>query len=162
MGRSAKLTHLDAAGKARMVDVGSKPETARTATAAGRVRMSKDAFSALADGTAKKGDVLAVARVAGIQAAKRTSEWIPLCHAIPLSSVTVDFELDAKAAAVDVTATATCVGRTGVEMEALVAVSCASLTIYDMLKAVDRAIVIERVRLLAKSGGKSGDWRASP
>lgn len=162
MGRSAKLTHLDAAGKARMVDVGSKPETARSATAAGRVRMSKDAFSALAGGTAKKGDVLAVARVAGIQAAKRTSEWIPLCHAIPLSSVTVDFELDSKALAVDVTATATCVGRTGVEMEALVAVSCASLTIYDMLKAVDRSIVIERVRLLAKSGGKSGDWRAEP
>ncbi len=123
--------------------------------------MSKPAFDALARGASKKGDVLAVARVAGIQAAKRTSEWIPLCHAIPLSSVSVDFDLDAKAHAVDVTATATCVGRTGVEMEALVAVSCASLTIYDMLKAVDRGMVVERVRLLAKSGGKSGEWRAS-
>lgn len=161
MGRSAKLTHLDEAGKARMVDVGRKPETARTATAGGRVSMSKGAFDALTRGAAKKGDVLAVARIAGIQAAKRTSEWIPLCHPIPLSSVSVDFDLDAKRRAVDVTATATCVGRTGVEMEALVAVSCASLTIYDMLKAVDKGIVVERVRLLAKTGGKSGDWRAS-
>ena len=144
-----------------MVDVGQKPETARSATAAGRVSMSRVAFDALSRGTAKKGDVLAVARVAGIQAAKRTGEWIPLCHTVPLSSVTVDFTLDAKARAVDVTATATCVGRTGVEMEALVAVSCASLTIYDMLKAVDRGMEIGRVRLLAKSGGKSGEWRAS-
>jgi cyclic pyranopterin phosphate synthase len=161
VARRPKLSHLDAAGNARMVEVGEKPETARSAVAVGIVRLSKDAFRAIVDGSAKKGDVLAVARIAGIQAAKRTSEWIPLCHPIPLTSVEVDFGLDGDARTVTVTATARCVGRTGVEMEALTAVSAASLTVYDMLKAVDRAIVIERIRLLKKSGGKSGEWVAT-
>ena len=143
-----------------MVEVGRKPETARTATAGGHVRMSRDAFRALAGGATKKGDVLAVARIAGIQAAKRTSEWIPLCHPVPLTSVDVAFELVEKDARVDVTATARCVARTGVEMEALTAVSAAALTIYDMLKAVDRAIRIGDIRLLAKSGGASGEYVA--
>jgi len=160
VAKRPQLTHLDARGAARMVEVGEKPETARVAVAAARVRLSREAFEQLTTGQAKKGDVLAVARVAGIQAAKRTSELIPLCHAIPLTSVELDFGLDRDAARVDVTATARCVGRTGVEMEALVAASVASLTIYDMLKAVDRSIEIERVRLLKKSGGKSGDYQA--
>ena len=161
MAKRPQLTHLDARGAARMVEVGAKAETARVAVAAARVRLSREAFEQLTTGRAKKGDVLAVARVAGIQAAKKTSELIPLCHAIPLTSVEIDFGLDRDAHRVDVTATARCVGRTGVEMEALVAVSTAALTIYDMLKAVDRAIEIERVRLLKKSGGKSGEWSAT-
>lgn len=144
-----------------MVDVGLKPETARSATAAGSLVLSREAFAALAAGTSKKGDVLAVARVAGIQAGKRTSEWIPLCHPVPLTSLDVDFVLDEKASRVDVTATARCIARTGVEMEALTAVSAAALTVYDMLKAVDRGIRIEGIRLLHKSGGKSGEYRAS-
>lgn len=160
MPKSSKLTHVDASGKARMVEVGAKPETVREATAEGSVRLSREAFDALSEGTAAKGDVLAVARVAGIQAAKRTSEWIPLCHPVPLTSVDVDFALDPRTRKVGVTATARCIGRTGVEMEALTAVSAAALTVYDMLKAVDRGIEIERIRLLAKSGGKSGSWRA--
>ena len=144
-----------------MVEVGAKPETARSATAAGRVLLSRDAFDALAAGTAKKGDVLAVARVAGIQAGKRTSEWIPLCHPVALTSLDVEFVLEEKGPYVDVQATARCVARTGVEMEALTAVSAAALTVYDMLKAVDRGIRIEGIRLLHKSGGKSGEYRAS-
>jgi cyclic pyranopterin monophosphate synthase len=152
------LTHLDEAGAARMVDVGAKPATARAATATGRIAMSAEAAAAIAAGAAAKGDVLAVARVAGIMAAKRTSELIPLCHPLPLSKVTLDLHLGIDG----VTATATCAttGPTGVEMEALTAVSVALLTVYDMAKALDRAMAIEGVRLLAKSGGRSGDWRA--
>ena len=144
-----------------MVEVGEKPETARSATAEAHVHLSAEAFAALTSGTAKKGDVLAVARVAGIMAAKKTSELIPLCHPIPLTSVEVDFDPRARSSTVGITATARCVGRTGVEMEALTAVSAAALTVYDMLKAVDRGIRIEGIRLLHKSGGKSGEYRAS-
>ena len=143
-----------------MVEVGAKPETARSATAEARVHLSADAFVALTTGTAKKGDVIAVARIAGIQAAKRTSEWIPLCHPIPLTSVEVDLDPEARSSSVAISATARCIGRTGVEMEALTAVSAAALTVYDMLKAVDRGIRIDGIRLLHKSGGKSGEYRA--
>ena len=151
------LTHLDDRGRARMVDVGEKPVTARVATAQARVRMGADALAALAQG-APKGDVLAVARVAGIQAAKRTGDLIPLCHPLPLDGVSVD--IATLADGVRIQATARCTGRTGVEMEALTAATVAALTIYDMLKSVDRGMVIEDVRLLAKSGGRSGEWRA--
>ena len=161
MSKPRKLTHVDAAGNSRMVDVGEKPETARSATASAEVHLSRDAFVALTTGTAAKGDVIAVARIAGIQAAKRTSEWIPLCHPVPLTSVQVDFETDAGRFAVEITATARCVGRTGVEMEALTAVSAAALTVYDMLKAVDRGIRIEGIRLRKKTGGKSGEYTAT-
>ena len=159
-GPKDSLTHLDDAGQARMVDVGAKAETERTATAAGRVLLGDRAFSAVAEGQAPKGDVLAVARIAGIQAAKRTSEWIPLCHPISVSAVEVDITLDAAEKAVVVQATARCVGRTGVEMEAMVAVGAAALTVYDMVKGIDRAVTIEHVRLLHKAGGKSGEWRS--
>ncbi len=154
----AELTHLDEHGAARMVDVAAKAVTAREATATGRITLSAEALAAVRDGTAKKGDVLAVARVAGIMAAKRTSELIPLCHPLPLTRVTLDLTLGEDA----ITATATCAtdGKTGVEMEALTAVSVALLTIYDMAKALDRGMTIEGIRLLAKSGGASGDWRA--
>ncbi|WP_420143247.1 cyclic pyranopterin monophosphate synthase MoaC [Sphingobium sp.] len=155
-----RLTHLDKDGAARMVDVSAKAITARQAIASGRIDMSADAASAIADGLVKKGDVLAVARVAGIMAAKRTADLIPLCHPIPLSAVTVDFALDDHG--VTVTATARTAGQTGVEMEALTAASTALLTIYDMAKALDKAMVIGAIRLESKSGGKSGDWhRAS-
>lgn len=143
-----------------MVEVGAKAETARTATAGGTVRLSRAAFRALVEGTSKKGDVTAVARVAGIQAAKRASEWIPLCHPIAITSVDLEFALDGERSSVGILATARCVGRTGVEMEALTAVSAAALTLYDMLKAVDRGIRIEDIRLLHKAGGKSGEYRA--
>lgn len=152
------LTHLDEDGSARMVDVSAKPVTAREAVATGRITMKEDAASAIAQGLVKKGDVLAVARVAGIMAAKRTADLIPLCHPIPLTSVVIDFELEAQG--VIVKATARTAGQTGVEMEALTAASTALLTIYDMAKAIDKAMVIDGVRLLAKTGGKSGDWRA--
>jgi cyclic pyranopterin monophosphate synthase len=161
VARAPKPSHFDESGTARMVDVGLKNETARSATAAGSVVLSRNAFAALAAGTSKKGDVLAVARVAGIQAGKRTSEWIPLCHSVPLTSLDVDFVLHEKASRVDVLATARCIARTGVEMEALTAVSAAALTVYDMLKAVDRGIRIENIRLIHKAGGKSGEYRAS-
>ena len=140
-----------------MVDVGEKPVTARVATAQARVRMGAEALAALAEGAAK-GDVLAAARIAGIQAAKRTGELIPLCHPLPLDGVTVDLAPDAHGVRVE--ATVRCTGRTGVEMEALTAATVAALTVYDMLKAVDRGMVIEDVRLLAKSGGRSGTWRS--
>jgi cyclic pyranopterin phosphate synthase len=153
-----KLTHLDETGAARMVDVSAKADTARVAVAEGRIEMSPEALSTIRDGTTKKGDVLAVARVAGIMAAKRTSDLIPLCHPIALSSVTVDFALGDTA--ITATATARTTGPTGVEMEALTAVSVALLTLYDMAKAMDRGMRIEGVRLLSKSGGKSGDWTA--
>jgi cyclic pyranopterin phosphate synthase len=152
------LTHLDAEGHARMVDVGGKAVTAREATAFGRITMSDEALAAIRDGLVKKGDVLAVARVAGIMAAKRTSDLIPLCHPLPLTRVVLDLVIEEDGIA----ATATCAtdGKTGVEMEALTAVSVALLTVYDMAKALDRGMVIGGVRLLAKSGGKSGDWQA--
>ena len=153
-----KLTHLDDSGAARMVDIADKPATAREAVAEGRITMSPEALAAIRDGTTKKGDVLAVARIAGIMGAKKTSDLIPLCHPIALSSVTVDFALDDEY--ITATATARTTGPTGVEMEALSAVSVAILTLYDMAKALDRGMVIGNIRLIAKSGGRSGDWRA--
>lgn len=154
----SRLTHLDDQGAARMVDVGGKPATARSATATGRIRMSSAALAALTEGSGPKGEALATARIAAIMAAKRTGELIPLCHPLALDSVEVDFV--AERDAIRVTATAALTGRTGVEMEAMTAVSVALLTLYDMSKAIDRAMVIEGVRLIAKRGGKSGDWRA--
>ena len=141
-----------------MVDVSAKEITSREAIATGHIAMSAEAAAAIAQGLVKKGDVLAVARVAGIMAAKRTADLIPLCHPIALTSVSIDFELEPQG--VTVTATARSAGQTGVEMEALTATSATLLTIYDMAKALDKAMVIGNVRLLAKSGGKSGDWRA--
>ena len=154
------LTHLDEHGAARMVDVGAKPESQRKAVAEGRIRMSGQALAALWDGTGPKGDALATARIAGIMAAKRTGELIPLCHPLALDAVTVAF--DRESDAIRVTATTSCTGRTGVEMEAMAAASVALLTLYDMGKAVDRAMTIEGVRLIEKLGGKSGHWRAEP
>lgn len=155
---SSGLTHLDESGAARMVDVGGKAATVRRATATGRIRMTANALLALSDGSGPKGDALAAARIAGIMAAKRTADLIPLCHPLALDAVTVDFAVEADA--IRVTATASLSGRTGVEMEAMTAASIALLTLYDMGKALDKAMVIDGVRLLAKSGGKSGDWRA--
>lgn len=153
-----RLTHLDESGAARMVDVSAKAATAREAVATGIVTMSAEALAAIHDGRVPKGDVLAVARIAGIQAAKRTSDLIPLCHPLGLSSVAVDFErLDNGLRA---TATARTSGQTGVEMEAMTAAAVALLTVYDMAKAIDKAMIIGEIRLLSKSGGKSGDWRA--
>ena len=152
------LTHLDEAGAARMVDVGAKTVTRREAVATGRITMSADAASAIARGAVAKGDVLATARIGGIMAAKRTSELIPLCHPLPLTRVEIALELAPDGVAA--TATAATDGKTGVEMEALTAASVALLTIYDMAKAIDKAMVIHDVRLLSKTGGKSGDWHA--
>jgi cyclic pyranopterin phosphate synthase len=156
----ADLTHLDAAGRARMVDVSAKAATAREAAATGRVRMSPAALALALAGDAKKGDVRAVAEIAGVMGAKKTSELIPLCHPLALSSVTVEVEADEAAGALVVTARAKTVGPTGVEMEALTAASVACLAIYDMLKAVDRGMIIEGVRLIEKRGGASGHWVA--
>ncbi|MGH6617286.1 cyclic pyranopterin monophosphate synthase MoaC [Sphingomonas sp.] len=153
-----RLTHLDEAGAAQMVDVSGKQVTAREAIATGRITMSREAASAIRDGAVAKGDVLAVARVAGIMAAKHTSDLIPLCHPLPLSHVAIELRIDDTG--VDATATATTDGKTGVEMEALTAVSVTLLTIYDMAKAIDKAMIIDGVRLLSKTGGKSGDWSA--
>ncbi|HTY98982.1 MAG TPA: cyclic pyranopterin monophosphate synthase MoaC [Rhodocyclaceae bacterium] len=158
---TSPLTHFDGAGQAHMVDVAAKGETARVARAAGRIRMQAATFALVKAGDAKKGDVLGVARIAGIQAAKRTAELIPLCHPIALTRVAVEFQLDEAAATVSCEATAETVGRTGVEMEALTAVATALLTIYDMCKAVDRGMGIEDIRLLEKAGGKSGHWQAA-
>ena len=155
----SRLTHLDEEGSARMVDVSTKAVTVREGVAAGHIAMSEDAATAIAQGLVKKGDVLAVARVAGIMAAKRTSDLIPLCHPLALTKVGVDFVWEDNGIAV--TAVAQTNGSTGVEMEALTAASVALLTIYDMAKALDKGMVIGNVRLLAKSGGKSGDWRAA-
>lgn len=152
------LTHLDSQGNARMVDVGGKVATARRAVATGRIRMSPAALTAIRDGNAPKGDVLAAARIAGIMAAKKTGDLIPLCHPLALDAVTVEFALEDDG--VRATASASLTGRTGIEMEAMTAASIALLTIYDMAKALDKAMVIEGVRLLAKSGGKSGEWTA--
>lgn len=153
-----KLTHLDETGAARMVDVSGKADTAREASAEAIITLSEEAFAAALSGDAKKGDVLAAARIAGIMAAKKTSELIPLCHLIALSKATVDFEPLEDRHAIRIVATAKTTGPTGVEMEALTAATIAALTIYDMVKAIDRAAVIEGVRLVAKSGGKSGDY----
>lgn len=154
------LTHFDAAGQAHMVDVGAKAETARLARASGRIRMQPATFELIKSGSAKKGDVLGIARIAAIQAAKRTSDLIPLCHPIALTRVAADFELDEKSCSITCTVTAETFGRTGVEMEALTACSAGLLTIYDMCKAIDRGMVIEEIRLLEKAGGKSGRWIA--
>ncbi len=153
-----KLTHLDEAGNARMVDVGGKTETRRIAVASGRIAMSAAALEAIRDGAVPKGDVLATARIAGIMAAKKCAELIPLCHPLALDTVTVDFTMESDG--LRATATASLSGRTGVEMEAMTACSIALLTIYDMAKAIDKAMVIGEIRLLSKSGGKSGDWTA--
>ena len=158
----AGLTHFDAAGQAHMVDVGGKQATQRVAIATGRIRMAAATFELIRSGTAAKGDVLGVARIAAIQGAKRTSDLVPLCHPLALTSVSIDFALDAAATAVDCTARVETFGRTGVEMEALAAVQIGLLTIYDMCKAVDRGMVMGDVRLLEKRGGKSGDWVAAP
>jgi len=152
------LTHIDEAGAARMVDVGGKAVTAREAVASGRITMSAEAAAAIGAGTAKKGDVLAVARVAGIMAAKRTSDLIPLCHPLPLTKVEIDLAVDATG--VTATATASTEGKTGVEMEALTAATVTLLTIYDMAKAIDKTMVLSDIRVRAKSGGKSGNWTA--
>jgi cyclic pyranopterin phosphate synthase len=158
----AKLTHLDEQGAAHMVDVSGKEPTARTAMAEAVIMLSADAFEAVCDGDAPKGDVLAAARIAGIMAAKKTPELIPLCHAIPLASVAIDFEMLPDKCAIRIEATAKTVAETGVEMEALTAATLAALTIYDMTKAVDKSAVIESIRLLTKSGGKSGAYKAPP
>lgn len=152
------LTHIDAGGNATMVDVGAKPATARLAVASGRIRMSGEALAAIKAGNAPKGDVLGTARIAGIMAAKRTAELIPMCHPLALDAVTVEFAWEKDA--VRVTASASLTGKTGVEMEAVVAATMALVTIYDMAKALDKAMVIEDVRLIEKRGGKSGHWRA--
>ena len=154
----SKLTHLDDEGNAQMVDISGKNETLREAVAQGRINMSAQALQAIKDGSVKKGDVLAVARVAGIMAAKKTSELIPLCHPLALSKVTIDFGFDDDG--INVSAMARLSGQTGVEMEAMTAASVALLTTYDMAKAVDKAMVISDIKLLKKSGGKSGDWAA--
>ncbi len=155
------LSHLDSSGRARMVDVGEKPVTNRRAIAEGRVMMSSDAFRQVRMAAVAKGDVIAVAEIAGVMGAKRTGDLIPLCHPLPLDQVQVDLELVEKWPGLRVTATVAATARTGVEMEALTAVSVACLTVYDMVKAVDREMRITDVRLLEKSGGSRGDWRAA-
>ncbi|MGH7510220.1 MAG: cyclic pyranopterin monophosphate synthase MoaC [Gemmatimonadales bacterium] len=154
-----KLTHLDERGRARMVDVGGKPESERAAEAEGVVRMSRQAFDLVAAQAITKGDVLAVAEVAGTMGAKRTGDLIPLCHPIGLDTVQVEARLEPELPGVRVTAVAKATGRTGVEMEALTAVAVGCLTVYDMVKAADRAMTIEEVRLVSKTGGTRGDWR---
>jgi cyclic pyranopterin phosphate synthase len=158
--RNGGLTHFDARGQAHMVDVAAKDETRRVAVACGRIRMLPATLKQIRGGMAKKGDVLGVARIASIQAAKRTAELIPLCHPLALTRVDIEFAIDVKNSAVDCFATVETVGRTGVEMEALTAVSVGLLTVYDMCKAVDRGMRVERVQLLEKKGGKSGHWVA--
>jgi cyclic pyranopterin phosphate synthase len=154
------LSHLNEQGEARMVDVSAKSETVRSATAEALIRMSPAAHAAVVTGSGPKGEVLGTARVAGIQAAKRTPEAIPMCHPLALSSVEISFETDAVPHAIRVLATVKCKGVTGVEMEALHACAVAALTVYDMVKALEKGIEIEHIRLLLKTGGKSGDWRA--
>ena len=155
------LTHIGPDGRARMVDVGAKLESERRAEAFGQVRMKPETLRAILSGKSPKGEVLRTAELAGIMAAKRTADLIPLCHPLPLSAVEVITAANEELPGIEVRATAKTVGRTGVEMEALVAVSAACLTIYDMAKAIDRDLVIERIELVAKSGGRSGDWRRS-
>ena len=153
-----ELTHFNAQGRARMVDVGDKDITARRAVALADVRVNRDTFEKIMEGRMKKGDVLAVAQVAGIMGAKRTPDVIPMCHPIPITGVDIDFDTDGESCVIHIRAEARCTGKTGVEMEALTAASVAALTIYDMCKAVQRDIVIENIHLLEKSGGKSGDY----
>ena len=157
----SELTHLDAHGHAAMVDVGEKRLTARTAIARGEVRMLPTTLAAIRDGNVPKGDVLAAARIAGIMAAKRTPDLIPLCHTLLLTKVAVDFEIDPTHNRVIITAQVRCNGQTGVEMEALTAVSVAALTIYDMAKALEKSMTIADIQLVEKQGGKSGDWQRS-
>ncbi|WP_182084533.1 cyclic pyranopterin monophosphate synthase MoaC [Aureimonas sp. ME7] len=157
----ARLTHLDAGGNASMVDVGEKDVTRRQATAEGLVLMAAETLEMIRAGAAKKGDVISVARIAGIMGAKRTHELIPLCHPLPIEKIVVEIELEPALPGVRVTASARVSGKTGIEMEALTAVSVACLTIYDMAKAVDREMTITGIRLLEKSGGRSGHWTAS-
>ena len=152
------FTHFNGSGRARMVDVSAKAETTRVAVAFGRVLVNPETFALIRSGGLKKGDVLTTAQIGGIMGAKRTSEIIPMCHNVPLSGVDIDFKMNEEDLAVEITATAKCSGQTGVEMEALTAVSVAALTVYDMCKAVQRDIVIDRICLLRKSGGKSGDF----
>ena len=152
------FTHFNESGRARMVDVSGKAETARVAVACGRVLVSRETFELIRSGGMKKGDVLTTAQIGGVMGAKRTAELIPMCHNIPLSGVDIDFHMNEADLAVEITATAKCTGKTGVEMEALTAVSVAALTVYDMCKAVQRDMVIDGIRLLKKSGGKSGDF----
>ena len=160
MAQPAKLTHLNARGEARMVDVSPKAVTERVAVAEGRVTMAAKTLDLVLKGNAAKGDVICVARVAGIMAAKRTHELIPLCHPLPVAQIAVEIEPERKPPGLKVRATVKVAGRTGVEMEALTAVSVACLTVYDMVKAVERGVVIERIRLLHKSGGQRGEWHA--
>ncbi|MEC7761927.1 MAG: cyclic pyranopterin monophosphate synthase MoaC [Pseudomonadota bacterium] len=159
---SAKLTHFDEAGQAHMVDVSSKEITDRTAIATGQVIMEASTLALVMDGTAKKGDVLGVARLAGIMGAKKTSDLIPLCHPLPITKVALDLVPDEELPGVRITATVKTSGQTGVEMEALTAVSTAALTVYDMLKAAEKGMRIEGIKLLAKTGGKSGTYEAKP
>lgn len=153
------LSHLDAQGRARMVDVGEKPVTRRLCVARGAVRMAPETLARIAEGKIAKGDVLATARIAGIQAAKRTDEWIPLCHSLSLDGVDIELVPEPEYSRVRIEATARAQAKTGVEMEALVAVTAAALVIYDMCKAIDRGMVVEAVHLVSKSGGKSGTWQ---
>jgi len=155
----SELTHLDADGRARMVDVADKPVSRRVCVARGAVRMAPETLARIAQGTIAKGDVLATARIAGIQAAKRTDEWIPLCHSLSLDGIDVDLVPEPDRSRVRIEATARAHAKTGVEMEALVAVSAAALVIYDMCKAIDREMVLDGVHLVSKSGGKSGTWQ---
>jgi cyclic pyranopterin phosphate synthase len=157
---SSPLTHFDAQGQAHMVDVSAKAETHRVARASGTIRKKPETFALVASGQAKKGDVIAVARIAAIQGAKRTADLIPLCHPLPITRVAVEFELDEAHSLVRCTAQVETHGRTGVEMEALTAVQVGLLTVYDMCKAADRGMVMDGIRVLSKSGGKSGEWVA--
>jgi cyclic pyranopterin monophosphate synthase len=159
---SSPLTHFDTHGQAHMVDVSGKEATHRVARASGVIRMQPATLALIESGSAKKGDVLGVARIAAIQGAKRTAELVPLCHPLPITRVAVEFELDAAASLLRCTAQVETLGRTGVEMEALTAVQVGLLTVYDMCKAVDRGMVMDDIRLLHKSGGKSGEWVAAP
>ena len=159
---SSPLTHFDGAGQAHMVDVAAKAETLRIAVATGVIRMQPATLALITGGTAKKGDVLGIARIAAIQASKRTSELVPLCHPLPITRVAITFDTDTVANTVRCTAQVETVGRTGVEMEALTAVQVGLLTVYDMCKAADRGMVMEGIRVLEKHGGKSGDWSAAP
>lgn len=160
-GDAPKLTHIDADGSAAMVDVSDKDVTERTATATGSVAMLPETVALIRDGLVKKGDVLSVARLAGIMGAKRTSDLIPLCHPLNVNSIKVDLTVPDDRDAVDITATVRVSGKTGVEMEAMTAVAVAALTVYDMVKAVDRGVVIGDIKLLHKAGGKSGEWEAA-
>ena len=157
-----RSNHFDEEGRARMVDVGEKPKTRREAVARGRIRMSIDAFKSITEGRVEKGDVLGIARIAGIQAAKRTGDWIPLAHPLAIEAVELEFHPQPDEPAIEIEARVRITGKTGVEMEAMVAVSAAALTIYDMAKSIDRAMVIDQVRLIMKSGGKSGTYQAEP